>query len=324
VLEIVKNLRKDRGGMVQHLEQAEFTHMALSLFIKQAQIAAVTADCDNEVLKDSVKKAFVVLPSSFTMHPSQVSLQHSLGPLLSVHLPRLSPPPPPPRLNHFPCPPTSFPLPVFTLFFPLSPPLTHSLALATHTISHSLVGYPTHNIALVRLAPLQIDDDEGGDDAVPSYRKTQIEFKEKQSEKERQDNPSAAQRKLAREEAKRAEQEERRKKASIKLKSGDLPAHSLPPRSPPPRNDDDDNVDGAQNLSPVQYDTISRRASGRGVGMSQFGGGGPAVVRPGNVMEAGRAHMGQRLAKSVGGHDTSLDVYGGARLVVVQCLTEDW
>lgn len=133
--------------------------------------------------------------------------------------------------------------------------------------------------------------------------------------------PTRTQRKLAREEAKRAEQEALRKQASFRLKSGDLPEPIVLPHSPPPP--DGDRTDSPVALSPVQYDTISRRASGRGVGR---GGreGEPAVVRPGKVMEAGRAHMGQRLAQRVGAHTSSMDVYAGARLVVVQCLNEDW
>mmetsp|Transcript_22310 Transcript_22310/g.67062 ORF Transcript_22310/g.67062 Transcript_22310/m.67062 type:complete len:2536 (-) Transcript_22310:70-7677(-) len=72
VLDIVRGLRKDRGGMVQHAEQGEFVHRTLTAFIKEATTAAVIEDCDNDVLRTAVQKAFDVVPASFTVHPSQV------------------------------------------------------------------------------------------------------------------------------------------------------------------------------------------------------------------------------------------------------------
>ena len=72
VIEIIKLLRKDRGGMVQHREQAEFVQKCLENY--RAEHGANVAD-EDEVLATSVEKAILGLPPRFEGHASQVNVE---------------------------------------------------------------------------------------------------------------------------------------------------------------------------------------------------------------------------------------------------------
>jgi hypothetical protein len=237
VLEIIRRLRKDRGGMVQHAEQGEFVHRTLTGFIKQASMAAVIDDCDNDVLRKTLTKAFDVVPPSFTVHPSQV------------------------------------------------------------------------------------EGDEGDDTSVPAYRQKQLLAKERRTTEESDmDEPentggitNAAKRKLKRGEEKRTAIEARRKAMSVKVKSDQLP--------------DVETIEGGGDgagarsdaMSPTQYNTSASRSSVRFKSRIQNAG-----ARPGQVMEAGKQQKGFKLLRSIGEHTHTMDVSRGARLTVINCLTEDW
>eukprot|EP00037_Helgoeca_nana_P013130 m.120592 g.120592 ORF g.120592 m.120592 type:complete len:1916 (+) comp21854_c0_seq1:114-5861(+) len=66
VLDIIHALRKDRGGMVQHWEQAEFVQNTL-----QAYVDEHGAKDMNTILRKSVQKAAAIVPPKFQSHPSQ-------------------------------------------------------------------------------------------------------------------------------------------------------------------------------------------------------------------------------------------------------------
>ena len=68
VLEIIRLLRTDRGGMVQHGEQAEFVQNCLESY---RQEHGANEDDENEVLATSVERALVWLPQGFEGHESQ-------------------------------------------------------------------------------------------------------------------------------------------------------------------------------------------------------------------------------------------------------------
>jgi hypothetical protein len=66
-VKIISNLRRCRGGMVQHPEQAEFVNMVLSRFAdSNASVATLS------VIEDSMQRADQAVPKGFTMHASQV------------------------------------------------------------------------------------------------------------------------------------------------------------------------------------------------------------------------------------------------------------
>eukprot|EP00054_Salpingoeca_dolichothecata_P019795 m.123420 g.123420 ORF g.123420 m.123420 type:complete len:1850 (+) comp23389_c0_seq2:1097-6646(+) len=71
VVEITKNLRRDRGGMVQHPEQGQFVYDVLSHYA--SVYGAKDEDLkNNPVLAESLNKAANSIPPDFTIHPSQL------------------------------------------------------------------------------------------------------------------------------------------------------------------------------------------------------------------------------------------------------------
>lgn len=70
VNDLVINIRKDRGGMVQHPEQAEFVYRALTRYAEMYGAKDETA-LKNPVLAASLVKAVQAVPENFTMHSSQ-------------------------------------------------------------------------------------------------------------------------------------------------------------------------------------------------------------------------------------------------------------
>ena len=69
VLDIIRNLRKCRGGMVQHPEQAAFVQTVLSRF------AGSNASLNElSVIEESMQRADAAVPNGFTMHASQVEV----------------------------------------------------------------------------------------------------------------------------------------------------------------------------------------------------------------------------------------------------------
>eukprot|EP00049_Salpingoeca_infusionum_P018830 m.358959 g.358959 ORF g.358959 m.358959 type:complete len:2697 (+) comp18357_c0_seq1:279-8369(+) len=73
VCEIIRALRKDRCAMVQHPEQAEFSHRVLVEFAdaQGAPPEPLVTDEDNEVLLNSIARADNCVPPGFDTHPSQ-------------------------------------------------------------------------------------------------------------------------------------------------------------------------------------------------------------------------------------------------------------
>jgi len=70
VLDIIKNLRKCRGGMVQHPEQAQFVQTVLARF------AGSNASLNElSVIEESMQRADAAVPTGFTMHASQVDVE---------------------------------------------------------------------------------------------------------------------------------------------------------------------------------------------------------------------------------------------------------
>ena len=72
VIEIIRLLRKDRGGMVQHREQAEFVQKCLENY--RAEHGA-NVDPEDVVLAISVEKAILGLPLRFEGHASQDDIE---------------------------------------------------------------------------------------------------------------------------------------------------------------------------------------------------------------------------------------------------------
>lgn len=68
VIEIIKLLRKDRGGMVQHREQAEFVQQCLENY---RHAHGASQEEEDEVLAISVEKAILGVPPRFEGHASQ-------------------------------------------------------------------------------------------------------------------------------------------------------------------------------------------------------------------------------------------------------------
>lgn len=241
VIDIIRNLRKDRGGMVQHSEQALFVFTTLKRFIVD-ESASNDPTGKNEVLRQSVQKAHSVVPSHFTVHPSQE------------------------------------------------------------------------------------DSDEGADDQIPAWRLRQIELRDEKNAENSDDEVDSkvniTKRKQKREEAKRAEQENRRRQASLRLREGDMPDVVRTPKlnSQTSRASlGSDNAESNVSLSATQYATISKRASTRVASGIKNGG-----AAPGQTMIASRFHKGFKLLRPIGPHSHSIDVNEGARVTVVKCLTEDW
>eukprot|EP00729_Bicosta_minor_P031812 gene31812-28933_t len=67
VIDVIKQIRKDRGGLVQHREQAHFVQKALEDYVEEN-----SADDPDEVLQRSVDRAEKAKPPTFTMHSSQL------------------------------------------------------------------------------------------------------------------------------------------------------------------------------------------------------------------------------------------------------------
>ena len=83
VNQIIAQIRKDRGGLVQHREQAQFTHDALVAYVAihgdgDGGDASYAEDSDGDfseiisVLDKSIEKAELCTPPHFVCHPSQV------------------------------------------------------------------------------------------------------------------------------------------------------------------------------------------------------------------------------------------------------------
>lgn len=66
VLDIIRSLRKDRGGMVQHWEQAEFVQNTLQAYVEEHG-----SNDMNTILRKSVQRAANIVPPNFVAHPSQ-------------------------------------------------------------------------------------------------------------------------------------------------------------------------------------------------------------------------------------------------------------
>ena len=71
VLDIVSKIRKDRGGMVQHAEQAEFVHRTL----KQYVVEHAGDDIHGTVLRKTLQKVIVSTPKGVEVHPSQIDTE---------------------------------------------------------------------------------------------------------------------------------------------------------------------------------------------------------------------------------------------------------
>jgi hypothetical protein len=70
VCEIITSVRDDRGGMVQHAEQAEFVHRTLKNFV-DANKSKDAAE-DGDVLHSAIEKALNLGdPRKVPVHPSQ-------------------------------------------------------------------------------------------------------------------------------------------------------------------------------------------------------------------------------------------------------------
>jgi receptor-type tyrosine-protein phosphatase R len=68
-MKIISNLRRCRGGMVQHPEQAEFVNMVLARFADaNASVATLS------VIEESMQRALQAVPKGFTVHASQVDV----------------------------------------------------------------------------------------------------------------------------------------------------------------------------------------------------------------------------------------------------------
>eukprot|EP00040_Diaphanoeca_grandis_P033276 m.203418 g.203418 ORF g.203418 m.203418 type:complete len:2409 (+) comp32853_c0_seq4:216-7442(+) len=74
VTEIVSNMRKDRGGMVQHYEQMEFVQAVLKDFAATHQAKYPPSASDNVVLESCLTKALSIVPLQF-VHPSQADVE---------------------------------------------------------------------------------------------------------------------------------------------------------------------------------------------------------------------------------------------------------
>lgn len=67
VIDIITELRQDRGGMVQHKEQAEFVHLCLGRYTAaRGKVDAL------QVLELSLRRAEEAVPDGFTVHASQL------------------------------------------------------------------------------------------------------------------------------------------------------------------------------------------------------------------------------------------------------------
>eukprot|EP00038_Savillea_parva_P022965 m.39210 g.39210 ORF g.39210 m.39210 type:complete len:1917 (-) comp5768_c0_seq1:91-5841(-) len=67
VKDIISALRRDRGGMVQHWEQAEFVQNTLQAYVDEHSSSGQM----NTVLRKAIQKATAVMPPKFTVHASQ-------------------------------------------------------------------------------------------------------------------------------------------------------------------------------------------------------------------------------------------------------------
>ena len=78
VITIIRKLREDRGGMVQHLDQAEFVHRVLVKYAEtygapeESHESLMGEQQENGVLQASIEKALTSVPPGFTEHPSQI------------------------------------------------------------------------------------------------------------------------------------------------------------------------------------------------------------------------------------------------------------
>jgi protein tyrosine phosphatase len=68
VIDIVAKIRKDRGGMVQHPEQADFVHRTLNGYVVQNEVA----EGHDTILRTTLKKAVLGTPKNTPVHPSQL------------------------------------------------------------------------------------------------------------------------------------------------------------------------------------------------------------------------------------------------------------
>lgn len=71
VLDIVKKIRKDRGGMVQHAEQAEFVHRTLNQYV----VANAADSSDGTILRKTLQKVVMSTPKDVQIHPSQMDTE---------------------------------------------------------------------------------------------------------------------------------------------------------------------------------------------------------------------------------------------------------
>ncbi len=83
VISIVKALRQDRGGMVQHAEQAEFAHRVLVKYAETygappgekpsgSSVLLLDDEQVHPITEESVARAHGCVPPDFTIHPSQL------------------------------------------------------------------------------------------------------------------------------------------------------------------------------------------------------------------------------------------------------------